>query len=193
MTVVYSEKLSEIIGAKIDSGLLRHVKKAALWYERVHTNSGVWKEDDHITRLLTLIDKKYGFSCSFTVAAVQRSQRRFEVFVFDHDEKVAIELVWEKCKRGKVARKVLVKMVVLRLEKTEGFLRSQPISLTRELLTIKGFIKAAGFIRSQTRISEDTIPWCLGEIAEVLYREDMDQSIFDEAWDLWKVKGIMAA
>lgn len=190
MTVIYSEKLSEIVDAKIASGLLKHVRKVALFYERMHTDYATYCSHDHLGRLLNLIRAKHGLPCNFTIAASQRSQRRWEVFVFDCDEPTAVDLVESKAKRGNVARKVKVKMVLDRLMKTHSWVTgfSDRPAVSRSLLTEYGLQEAIAKYGDHGRI-----PWWLNEIKNVVDREDFDESIYDEAWELFKVQQVMAA
>jgi hypothetical protein len=190
MTVVYSEKLSEIVDAKIASGLLKHVRKVALFYERMHTDYASYCSHDHLGRLLNLIRAKHGLPCNFTIAASQRSQRRWEVFVFDCDEPTAVDLVESKVKRGNLGRKVKVKMVLDRLMKTHRWVTgfSDRPAVSRDLLTEEGLQKAAEGYNGNGQL-----PWYLREIKNVLDREDFDESIYDEAWELFKVQQVMAA
>lgn len=195
MTVKYSHKLSEVLDAKIASGLLNHVRKIALFYERMHTDYGEYKSSDSLGALLKLIEKKHGLPCHFTIGASQRSTRRWEVFIFDLPELEAIELVEKKAKRGTVARKTKVKMVLDRLVKTHKWNdghKGRP-SLTREILTEDGFEKALGECRKELGYHDDQTPWFFSNIKEILDREDFDQSIYDEAWELFKVQQVMAA
>jgi hypothetical protein len=150
-----------------------------------------FRRDSNILGLLTKMQDKHGLPCDFTIAATEKSTRRCWVFVFDRDENSAIELV-ERTKRGNIAHKVKVRMVADRLDKTEGYLEGKlGIKFSKDLLTLTGLANAIRISRKLGHGYNGEIPWFLKDIKEMVDREDMDQRVYDEAWDLHKVREVM--
>lgn len=189
MSVTYSKKLSKIIETKLTAKLLPQVKRTAMWHY-VASASASWYANNNadVIDLLALLSRERKLTGDFTVAVAEKSTRRCWVFVFDHDESSAIELVETKAVRGKVPHKIRVRMVADRLEKAEGHLiNKKGVTFSRELLTKEGFKKALKACQTY----RDDIPWFLQGVHEMMARDDMDKSVYDEAWDLVKVRKVM--
>jgi hypothetical protein len=196
MSVVYSKKLSQIIEKKLQAKLLPQVKKTVMWhYVALGSASSFAHNQGEVIDLLKVVAKKHGLPCDFTIAVAEKSTRRCWVFVFDLPELEAIELVKKKAVRGKVPRKVRVRMVADRLENAEHMIESRKdMEFSRALLTKEGFKKAVrAHKRSAGYAYGDEIPWFLLAIHDMMIRDDMDDSIFDDAWDLIKVRKVMVA
>lgn len=185
--VKHSIKVSKLLKKKIDGGLLKQLRKKAFWHGILA------KEDaDIVFQMVGKMNRADGISRSFTFGTVPKTVRRDWVFLFDYDEPTALEFIETKIVRGKVPRSMLIKMVLGRLDKVNY---REQVTVTRELLTPEGFQKAvaAHRMRLPNHYREGEVPWFLNEIEYLLSRDEMNQEIFDEAWDLWKVRGVMDA
>jgi hypothetical protein len=192
MTVIYSDKLSEIVDAKIASDLLKQVKKTSFYHEIYQGSVHVFKHEGAALHLLVAMADKHGLPCDFTVASTVKSTRRAWVFVFDCDEPTAIARA-QAVKRGSVAPKVKVRMVADRLIKAAGYVEGQHDrpNLTREMLTPKGF--EAYLDKCNRRRFNNDVPWWIADVKKMVDREDFDESVYDEAWQLFKVQQVMAS
>jgi hypothetical protein len=206
MSVIHSTKLSQILEKKINAGLLKQARKHALWCEMLEGSSSSWTAGmDAIAQVLKILDKKHSLPCSVTTASVQKSRKRWWVFVYDCDEPTAIDRVEQEAVRGKVSPKVLARMVADRITKTADRIKyhkshreadegSTP-TLTRELFTKEGFEKALDMVYKVRRYRhmrhDRQVPYLLSEVLFIVERDDMTPEIIDDGWNLYKVRGVM--
>ena len=177
MSITYSDELARLILAKIEEGLLKHARKLSFWHDMIHTTHYNWTGDkDYATQLLVKVHESYGLPVNFTTAAVQKSARRWWVFVFDCSEQEAIDKIHNECKRGKVPHKVKVRMVIDRLDKAQACIADSGSAytyppMTRKILTKDGFLEyLTGLERTNTYFGRNRIPWFLAGINEVLIK-----------------------
>lgn len=201
-TVTHSVKLGELIKSKIDGGLLKQARKHALWCEMLEGSSSTWTAGmDAIAQVLKLLNKKHTLPCSVTTASVQKSRKRWWVFVYDCDEPTALRRVETEVKRGAVSPKVLARMVADRIVKTADRAKYHqnvqvPMpAVTRELFTEEGFKKALQMTYKSKRFRhlkrKQEVPYLLAEVQFILSREDMTPDVVDDGWNLYKVRGVM--
>jgi hypothetical protein len=185
-TVTFSEELGKVLERKIKAKLLKQCRTKSLWYG-TFANQGVGA----LANLMAAMSGEGLLTRPLTYGTAEKSTRRSWVFLFDGDESSAIEFAETQIVRGKVPHKILVRMVVSRLEKTHD--RALEVPFSRRLLTPEGFQEAVTASQKKNRYLRDQVPWMLKDIEYLLKRDEMNQAIFDEAWELWKVKQVMVA
>jgi len=181
MKIMYSNELSNILSNKINGGLLPQCKRKSLfWGVFSYSNLG------SIQNLLSAISDVGGISRPFTFGITKKSPNRCWLFLFDMDENSAVKFAKDRIVRRKVPHKVRTRMVLGRIEKASKYL-----TVTRELLTYAGLTKAKTAAMTVQYGRAKMLFW-LKRIEHLLERDDMDQALFDEAWDLWRVQQVMA-
>jgi len=205
-TVTHSTKLGAILDQKVKAGLLKQARKHAFWCEMLEGSSSSWTADmDAIAQVLKLLNKKHGLPCSVTTASVQKSRKRWWVFVYDCDEPTALRRVEAEVKRGAVSPKVLARMVADRIAKTadrikyhnsdDPKVKSRIPTLTRELFTEEGLNKALDMVYNISRYKHmrhfRDVPYLLTEVKFVVDRDDITSDVIDDGWNLYKVRGVM--